>query len=50
MVAVLRDAAVQAGVPAPRRPWLDELAPVYDLSDLPAAPAGGLSPCVEGCL
>lgn len=35
MVATIRAAAEQAGVPTPRKPWLSELAPAYDLSRLP---------------
>lgn len=30
-VDAIRAAAEQAGVPTPRRPWLDDLAPIYDL-------------------
>jgi S-DNA-T family DNA segregation ATPase FtsK/SpoIIIE len=36
MVRTLGRAAEAAGVPAPRRPWLSELAPAYDLSRLPS--------------
>jgi DNA segregation ATPase FtsK/SpoIIIE, S-DNA-T family len=32
LVATLTDASHRAGIPAPRRPWLDELAPMYDLT------------------
>lgn len=32
LVATMTDAARRAAIPAPRRPWLDELAPVYDLT------------------
>lgn len=35
MVANIGAAAVVAGVPEPRKPWLDELAPVYNFSKLP---------------
>ena len=35
MVATITKAAEQAGVPAPRKPWLSELAEAYDLSRLP---------------
>lgn len=35
IVETVSAAAVVAGVPAPRKPWLDELAPVYDFSLLP---------------
>lgn len=35
MVTTIGAAASQAGVPAPRRPWLPELATVYDLARLP---------------
>ncbi len=34
MVANFVAAAQQAAIPAPRRPWLDELAPVFDLTRL----------------
>jgi S-DNA-T family DNA segregation ATPase FtsK/SpoIIIE len=34
VVATVRTAAEVAGIDAPRRPWLDELAPAYDLSKL----------------
>src|SRR5690606_7928594 len=34
LVRTIRAAARTAGIPAPRRPWLDELAPVYDLTKL----------------
>ncbi|VXB80995.1 FtsK/SpoIIIE domain-containing protein [Plantibacter sp. T3] len=34
LVASIIAAADRASIPAPRRPWLDELAPVYDLSKL----------------
>lgn len=37
LVANLGDAATLAGVDAPRRPWLPDLAHVYDLSALPNA-------------
>lgn len=36
MVTTIRAAAEQAGVPEPRKPWLSELAPAYDLSRLPS--------------
>jgi S-DNA-T family DNA segregation ATPase FtsK/SpoIIIE len=36
MVAGMTRAAGRAGIPAPRRPWLPELAPLYDLSRLPS--------------
>ncbi|NYD87964.1 FtsK/SpoIIIE domain-containing protein [Cellulomonas oligotrophica] len=39
VVATIRVAAESAGVRPPARPWLPELAPTYDLQDLPAAPA-----------
>ena len=35
MVSTIRGAATQANVPSPRKPWLDELASVYDFSKLP---------------
>lgn len=35
IVANLQQAAAQAGVAAPRKPWLPELAHVYDLASLP---------------
>ena len=35
MVSTIIEAADQAGVPAPRKPWLSELAEAYDLSLLP---------------
>ncbi|PPH00084.1 cell division protein FtsK [Rathayibacter sp. AY1G9] len=35
MVATIGRAAADARVPAPRKPWLDELAPAYDFSKLP---------------
>lgn len=35
IVATMQRAAVDAGVPEPRKPWLDSLAPVYDLRRLP---------------
>lgn len=35
LVSNLRIATDSGGIPAPRRPWLDELAPVYDLRRLP---------------
>ncbi|QAY69955.1 FtsK/SpoIIIE domain-containing protein [Xylanimonas protaetiae] len=35
VVATVSQAARSAGVPEPRRPWLDELAPTYDLALLP---------------
>ncbi|WP_425955077.1 FtsK/SpoIIIE domain-containing protein [Xylanimonas sp. McL0601] len=35
VVATISQAARSAGVPAPRKPWLDELAPTYDLALLP---------------
>jgi S-DNA-T family DNA segregation ATPase FtsK/SpoIIIE len=34
LVATMRTAHEIASIPLPRRPWLDELAPVYDLSKL----------------
>ncbi|WP_022882968.1 FtsK/SpoIIIE domain-containing protein [Gryllotalpicola ginsengisoli] len=34
LVSTMRTASRLAAIPAPRRPWLDELAPVYDLSKL----------------
>ena len=34
VVTTLVAAAAAAGIPAPRRPWLDELAPVFDLTKL----------------
>ncbi len=34
LVAAMRGAHALATIPDPRRPWLDELAPVYDLSKL----------------
>ncbi len=34
VVTTVRSAAEVAGIAAPRRPWLDELAPAYDLSRL----------------
>jgi len=34
LVTSIIAAAERASIPAPRRPWLDELAPVYDLSRL----------------
>ncbi|QNO38141.1 FHA domain-containing protein [Protaetiibacter sp. SSC-01] len=34
LVANLVKAAAEARIPAPRRPWLDELAPVFDLTRL----------------
>lgn len=34
MVRSMIDAAALSGVPDPRRPWLDELAPAYDLGGL----------------
>jgi S-DNA-T family DNA segregation ATPase FtsK/SpoIIIE len=37
LVATIREAAVRARIPAPRPPWLEELAPTYDLSLLPSA-------------
>lgn len=33
MVRAIKDAHADAGLPTPRRPWLDPLASVYDLSD-----------------
>ena len=36
MVRTIRAAAQEAGVPAPRKPWLSELAQAYDLSRLPS--------------
>jgi S-DNA-T family DNA segregation ATPase FtsK/SpoIIIE len=35
LVANLVHAAAEAGIPAPRRPWLDDLAATIDLRDLP---------------
>jgi S-DNA-T family DNA segregation ATPase FtsK/SpoIIIE len=35
MVMTVSGAAARAGVPTPRKPWLDELAPTYDLALLP---------------
>src|SRR5699024_3112162 len=35
MVSTIIEAADEAGVPAPRKPWLSELAEAYDLSLLP---------------
>ncbi|GAA2906177.1 S-DNA-T family DNA segregation ATPase FtsK/SpoIIIE [Microbacterium keratanolyticum] len=35
IVATLVKAAAQAGIPAPRRPWLDDLERAVDLRDLP---------------
>lgn len=35
MVSTIRQAATSAGVPAPRKPWLEELAATYDLALLP---------------
>lgn len=35
LVASFKGAARTAEIPKPRRPWLDELAPVYDLAKLP---------------
>jgi S-DNA-T family DNA segregation ATPase FtsK/SpoIIIE len=35
ITATIRRATADAGLPAPRRPWLDELATVYDLAKLP---------------
>jgi S-DNA-T family DNA segregation ATPase FtsK/SpoIIIE len=35
MVATIRRAASEAGVPVPRKPWLPELASTYDLALLP---------------
>src|SRR5699024_11829858 len=35
-VETVRTAAENAGVPAPRKPWLSELADAYDLSRLPS--------------
>jgi S-DNA-T family DNA segregation ATPase FtsK/SpoIIIE len=37
ITATIRQAAAAAGLPAPRRPWLDELAEVYDLAKLPTS-------------
>lgn len=36
IVATVRAASAKAGVPAPRKPWLSELADAYDLSRLPS--------------
>lgn len=35
VVSTIRRAASEAGVPTPRKPWLPELAPTYDLALLP---------------
>ncbi len=35
ITATIRQASAMAQLPAPRRPWLDELASVYDLAKLP---------------
>ncbi|MFB2598751.1 FtsK/SpoIIIE domain-containing protein [Herbiconiux sp. P17] len=35
LVSSIRTAATMAGIPEPRKPWLDELAAVYDFSLLP---------------
>ena len=35
LVSTISSAAVSAAVPMPRKPWLDTLAPVYNLSRLP---------------
>lgn len=35
IVATLIDAQVEAGIPAPRRPWLDDLERTVDIRDLP---------------
>lgn len=35
VVATISRAATEAAVPAPRKPWLPELAPTYDLARLP---------------
>jgi S-DNA-T family DNA segregation ATPase FtsK/SpoIIIE len=35
LTTTIRQATARAELPAPRRPWLDELAPVYDLAKLP---------------
>jgi S-DNA-T family DNA segregation ATPase FtsK/SpoIIIE len=40
VVAVIRQAATDNLVPAPRRPWVDELSIAYDLDDLTPAPGG----------
>ncbi|HEU5332744.1 MAG TPA: FtsK/SpoIIIE domain-containing protein [Actinocrinis sp.] len=40
MVDAIREAHGEAALPAPRRPWLDPLAPVYDLIDRTAIPDG----------
>lgn len=42
MVAVLGTAARQARIPAPRRPWLNELDPIYPLQSLPVSRGAGL--------
>ena len=34
VVTTLKRAATMAGIPAPRRPWLSELAPTYDIAGL----------------
>ncbi|WP_378146927.1 FtsK/SpoIIIE domain-containing protein [Cnuibacter sp. UC19_7] len=40
IVASVGRAAVESGLPAPRRPWLDELASTYDVAALPAVDQG----------
>ena len=35
LVANLRSATEEGGIPPPRKPWLEELAPIYDLRRLP---------------
>ncbi|WP_407650942.1 FtsK/SpoIIIE domain-containing protein [Herbiconiux ginsengi] len=42
LVTTIGTAAAIAGVPAPRRPWLDELATSYDLAALPSSTGGEL--------
>lgn len=34
MVATITEAARSASIPVPRKPWLDELSPLYDLAEL----------------
>jgi S-DNA-T family DNA segregation ATPase FtsK/SpoIIIE len=50
MVAAIREAHAAARLPAPRRPWLDALGPVYNLSEHVAIPGGAQSPLVFGVL
>ncbi|AXH35700.1 FHA domain-containing protein [Humibacter sp. BT305] len=40
IVASLGRASTESALPAPRRPWLDELAPTYDVSALPPVEHG----------